>query len=101
MKLRSNAIIQELVDVFQIARPVVLQLGQEIKANRDGLIQGTKKRKLEDTDVQDDGKVDKPYDGRRQTRSRQQSNASVVELSMDQAMGDEKDSDFQTGAFTQ
>ena len=99
MKLRSNAIIQELVDVFQTARPVVLQLGQELKANRDGLVQVTKKRKLEDTDIEDDEKVDKPYNGRRKTRSRQQSNPSVVELSMDQAMRDDRDSDFQPGGF--
>ena len=99
MKLRSNAIIQELVDVFQTARPVVLQLGQELKANRDGLVQVTKKRKMEDTDIEDDEKVDKPYNGRRKTRSRQQSNPSVVELSMDQAMRDDRDSDFQPGAF--
>lgn len=99
MKLRSNAIIQELVDVFQTARPVVLQLGQELKANRDGLAQGTKKRKLGDTDIEDDEKVDKPYNGRRKTRSRQQSNPSVVEPSMGQAMRDDTDSDFQPGWF--
>ena len=101
MKLRSNAIIQELVDVFQTARPIVLQLGQELKASRDGLGQGTKKRKLEETDIEDDEKVDKPYNGRRKTRSRQQSDPSVGELSMDQAMRDEKDSDSQPGGFIQ
>ena len=99
MKLRSNAIIQELVDVFQTARPVVLQLGQELKATVDGVIQRTKKRKLEDTDIEDDEEVGKPYNGRRKTRSRQQSNPSVVEPSMDQAMRDEKDSDFQPGGY--
>ena len=99
MKLRSNAIIQELVDVFQTARPVVLQLGQEVKATRDGLVQRAKKRKLEDTDIEDDEKVDKPYNGRRKTRSQQQSNPSVVEPSMDQAMRDEEDSDFQPGGL--
>lgn len=99
MKLRSNAIIQELVDVFQTARPVVLQLGQEVKATRDGLVQRAKKRKLEDTDIEDDEKVDKPYNGRRKTRSQQQSNPSIVEPSMDQAMSDEKDSDFQPGGL--
>ena len=99
MKLRSNAIIQELVDLFQTARPVVLQLGQEVKATRDGLVRRAKKRKLDDTDIEDDGKVDKPYNGRRKTRSQQQSNPSVVELSTDQAMRDEQDSDFQPGGF--
>ena len=101
MKLRSNAIIQELVDVFQTARPVVLQLGQELKATRDRLVQGTKKRKLEDTDIEDDERVDKPHNGRRKTRSRQQSSPSVVERSIDQAMRDENDSDFQPGRFIQ
>ena len=99
MKLRSNAIIQELVDVFQTARPVVLQLGQEVKATRDGLLQRANKRKLEDTDIEDDEKVDKPYNGRRKTRSQQQSNPSVVEPNMDQALGGETDSDSQPGGF--
>lgn len=101
MKLRSNAIIQELVDVFQTARPIVLQLGQEVKATRNGLVQRAKKRKLEDTDMEDDEKVDKPENGRRKTRSRQQGNPTVVEASMDQAMRDEEDSDFQLCGFTQ
>ncbi len=97
MKLRSNAIIQELVDVFQTARPMVLQLGQEVRATRDGLVQRAKKRKFEDTDIEDDEEVDKPYNGRRKKRSRQQSNPSVAELSMDQALRDERDSDLQPG----
>lgn len=101
MKLRSNALIQELVDVFQTARPVVLQLGQELKATRDGLIQGTKKRKFEDTDIEDDERVDEPYNGRRKTRSRQQWSPSVIKQSIDQAMRDENDSDFQPGRFIQ
>ena len=99
MKLRSNAIIQELVDVFQTARPIVLQLGQEVKGTRDRPVERAKKRKLEDTDIEDDEMVDKPYNGRRKTRSQQQSNPSVISPSMDQAMRDEKDSDLQPGGF--
>ena len=99
MKLRSNAIVQELVDVFQTARPIVLQLGQEIKVTRDGPVERAKKRKLEDTDIEDDEMMDKPYNGRRKTRSQQQSNPSVIEPSIDQAMRGEKDTALQPGGF--
>ena len=45
IKLRPNSIIQELVDVFQVARPGILQLGEDVKAMKETNMGASKKRK--------------------------------------------------------
>ncbi len=67
IKLRPNPIVQELVDLFQAARPEILQLGEDVKVFRElsGEGNGRGKRKLENTDVDDvRGEA-----GRKRTRS--------------------------------
>lgn len=60
IKLRANSTVQELVDAFKVARPVVLHLGQKVTATKDGSEQ-TKKRKLDYTDMEDDEDEDEEY----------------------------------------
>lgn len=93
MKLRPNSIVQELVDAFQTARPVILQLGKDAKASR-GSGGRTKKRKVEDTDFEEDEEdegVENTRSGRRKTRSQCQSHSTSHEIIMAQAVDDDKD----------
>ena len=60
IKLRANSTVQELVDAFKVARPVVLQLSQNVTATGDGSGQ-TKKRKIDYTDMEDDEDEDEEY----------------------------------------
>ena len=97
MKLRPNSIIQELVDAFQTARPVILQLGKDAKASRDSGGRG-KKRKVDDTDFEEDEEdegVENTRSGRRKTRSQCKSHSNSHEMIIAQAVDDDKDGDFQ------
>ena len=53
IKLRANSTVQELVDAFKSARPVVLQFGREFKSAKEngGRL---RKRKIDDTDMEED-----------------------------------------------
>ena len=60
IKLRANSTVQELVDAFKGARPVILQFGQNFKVAEE--IRGqTKKRKIDNTDVEEDVEKDEEY----------------------------------------
>ena len=102
MKLRPNSIVQELVDAFQTARPVILQLGKDAKASRYSGGRG-KKRKVDDTDFEEDEEdeedegVENTKSGRRKTRSQCQSHSTSHEMIMAQAVDDDNDGDFQPG----
>lgn len=73
IKLRANFTVQELVDTFKCARSVTLQYGQNIKAAEKTNGQ-TKKRKVDDTDMEECDEEDKEHlddgSGRRKNRFR-------------------------------
>lgn len=60
IKLRANSTVQELVDAFKAARPVVLQSGQNVKAAKEGGWR-TNKRKIDDTDLEEVEDDDEEY----------------------------------------
>ena len=86
-RLRRNWIVQELVDAFKAARPMILQLGQHVKANRRSA-EGNGKRKLDDTDIEEDWKA---HTSRRTTRSRTQRRSVSLEAYSDGICHDEED----------
>ena len=60
IKLRANSTVQELVDAFKGARPVLLQFGRNFKPAREsGGHLG--KRKIDDTDMEEDDDEIKEY----------------------------------------
>ena len=60
IKLRANSSVQELVDAFKGARPVVLQFGRNFKPAKEsgGHL---RKRKIDDTDIEDHGDESEEY----------------------------------------
>ena len=97
IKLRPNATVQELVDAFKVARPVVLQFGQNVNVAKDGSGQ-TKRRKIDDTDMELD--EDENVNGslrRRKTRSMNLRRSTSDEMGSDHLIHDGKDSEFQPG----
>ncbi|KAL6719110.1 E3 ubiquitin-protein ligase rad18 [Lecanora helva] len=85
VKIRSNLLVQELVDLFQLARPQVLDIAEVIKASTQEQQKEKRghKRKLEDREV-DEGKVyvGTDTDGRR-TRSQCRAQAATSDLAAD------------------
>ena len=53
MKLRLNSTVQELVDAFKAARPAILLFVQNVEAAKGGIVE-VKKRKIDDTDMEED-----------------------------------------------
>ena len=95
MKLRFNTIVQELVDGFRSARPVVLQLGMDFTAMKVGAAQGARKRKMEDPNLKVEEGHNEVNKGWRHIRSQQHSGRSINNhMSADQATGGEKDIHF-------
>lgn len=97
IKLRLNTIVQELVDAFQVARPVVLQLVEDVKALKEqgGKLNG--KRKLEETDIEEDDVREKIEGQGRRTRSQYRKYSPSHDLPIAQEVDDDKDEDFQPG----
>ena len=75
MKLRANSTVQELVENFKIARPLILKFGRSFGTAEDD-IGRIKKRKIDDTDMEDDEDADEQYVdddlGRKKMRLRNQ-----------------------------
>lgn len=97
IKLRPNSTVQELVDAFKVARPVVLQLGQSVNVAKDGRGE-TKRRRIEYTDMVDDENED--VDGglqRRKTRSMIRRQSTSNEVDNDHSTNDERHGAFQPG----
>lgn len=91
IKLRPNSTVQELVDAFKVARPVVLQFGQNVNVAKDG--SGQIKRKLDNDEDEDvDGSL-----RRRKTRSMNRRRSTSDEVDNDHSIHDGKDSEFQPG----
>ena len=101
MKLRANSTVQELVDAFKVARPVVLLFGQNAKAAKADSGK-TKKRKIDDTDMEEDEDGDdEEYMGHslrpRKTRSRNRRRSISDRGDNDISVYDVRDGDFQPG----
>ena len=96
IKLRVNSAVQELVDAFKGARSVILQFSQNLKAAEKTSGQ-TKKRKVDDTDMEESDNEGKEHGDdssrRRMTRSRnrRRSISHIVD----------SDHDFQPGRSAQ
>ena len=75
MKLRANSTVQELVEIFKIARPGFLNFGRSF-GTAENDIRRTKKRKIDDTDMEEDEDGNEQYVdddlGRREVRLRNQ-----------------------------
>lgn len=99
VKLRSNSLIQELVDAFKVARPIVLQLGLDVKALKDDVRQGIKKRKWDDKAIGEQGTGEESNLRRRSTRSQHQVHQNYHATAPHQIINDEEDDDFQPGRF--
>jgi len=94
IKLRPNPIVQELVDSFQVARPVILQLGEAAKINEDNGAHGKRKRKLADTDIESCER----FEGLgRRTKLRYRKSPASYDLSTGQTVDDDRDEDFAPG----
>lgn len=54
LRLRRNWVVEELVDAFKTARPIILQLGHDLVGAKGSRSPPPQKRKLSDTDFGDD-----------------------------------------------
>jgi hypothetical protein len=72
VKLRKNWALQEIVDAFQAARPVVMRLAQQ--SNNEAVERRSTKRKLDDTETEE-GETERPSQARK-TRSSNRSSAT-------------------------
>ena len=102
IKLRPNPIIQEVVELFQVARPGVLQLGEDIKAFRESSAEDgkTRKRKIDDADIGDDDARGKAENTGRRTRSQYQEHFPTPDLASNQAIDIVPDQDVLQGEWT-
>ena len=102
IKLRSNPLVQELVELFQIARPRILQLGEDVKASteKQAEVKRSLKRKIEDTDIEDSEAHGKAKVEGRNTRSRSRTQAATPNLAVDEDFEDVNDIDFQPGTYS-
>lgn len=100
IKLRLNSTVQELVDAFKVARPVVLQFGQSLKPAKKGSGQ-SKKRKIFDSEMEDGEDCEEGYVAdslqRRKTRSRNQRRSLPDGVKNDGSVSNGRDGDFWTG----
>ena len=97
LRLRRNWTVQELVDAFRDARTSVLQLGQDVvaAAARPKNHQGHK-RKVEDTDAEEDGKSDLQ---RRKTRSQSRKSPKLEQTNEIYIIEDDVGGDYRPGIY--
>ena len=69
IKLRRNCTVEELVSVFQLARPALIQLGRNLQATNLDIQEVKSKRKLENSDSYKCEEAEEPCTRRRKTRS--------------------------------
>ena len=95
LRLRRNWTVEELVDAFRNSRSSILQLGQDVVAAAAQLQkhQGCK-RKLEDTDIEEDGN---PNLQRRKTRSQSRKSPSSKQENGVHIIEDDSDNIYQPG----
>ncbi len=99
IKLRPNPIVQELVDTFQVARPVILQLGEAAKNTRDNGGKGYRKRKLSDTDIEEIEGCEKFEGHERRTRAQHRRKTDSNALNSGQAVEDYEDGGLELGKW--
>lgn len=97
IKLRPNAIVQDIVESFQAARPAILQLGEAAKATESVGTHVKRKRKLADTDIEEDEGREKSEGPERRTRSHRKTSPSSDHLSTSHAIDDGADDDYAPG----
>lgn len=102
IKLRLNPVVQELVDLFQNARPHILQLGEDIKVSRESSVghKGKRKRELGETDIEKENGCEEAEAEGRRTRSQYRTNSATFNLVIDQATKGARDEDCLPGRFT-
>lgn len=85
------------MDAFKVARPVVLQFGQNVNVAKDDSGQ-TKKRKMDDPgmELDEDEDVDGSFQ-RRKTRSMNRRRSTSDGMDNDHSIQDGRDSEFQPG----
>ena len=98
IKLRPNSIVRELVDLFQVARPQILQLGKGISTvqESDTEDQGRRKRKVAETDIEVHNMHKE--EGRR-TRARCRSNSPSPNRAVGQTAANAMDEQNSPGIF--
>ena len=102
IKLRANPLVQELVDLFQVARPGILQLCEDFKILRNLKAEGSSKRKrkleiMENADDDDNSQV-KTKGRMTRSRHRSQRNQSLSpSLNIDQVVDDIENKDCSAG----
>ena len=78
VRLRRNWIVQELVDAFQVARPHVMSLGKGVESRVSPKKTTDRKRKIEDTDLEESDESDYSNSSLQRKRTRSQAaNAST------------------------
>lgn len=87
------------MDLFQVARPGILQLGQGVRAGKELNTgdKGRRKRKLDDTDVEEDEVGGTAEAEGRRTRLQYRIHAATSTFTGDQALDDGEDKDFLPG----
>ena len=104
MKLRANSTVQELVDAFKVARSAVLQFGRNAEAAKDGRGK-IEKRKIDDTDLEEDEDGDEEYVDhncrRRKTRSGDRRRSISDGVDNDHFVFNGRDGSLQPGWSTQ
>ncbi|KAF1839506.1 DNA repair protein rad18 [Decorospora gaudefroyi] len=94
-KLRPNIAVREVVLRFQEARPKAMELARADKEEEEFSAGSSKKRKLDDTDIEEDDT--ERHTRARQTRSRSQRNGGPVERPI--VVADSDDDDDGDGDF--
>ncbi|KAL8840687.1 MAG: hypothetical protein Q9170_001205 [Blastenia crenularia] len=87
LRLRRNCAVQEIVDAFQIARPSLTSLAAGV-AEQSKTKKPQRKRKLEDTDLEDGDDRCKMVVGRRKTRSQSEHRPRSLEAPSSQTTED-------------
>lgn len=97
IKLRPNAIVQDIVESFQAARPVILQLGEAAKATENVGTHVRRKRKLADTDIDGDEGGEKSKSPERRTRVERKKSLSSYDKSSSKVIDNSTDDDYVPG----
>ena len=94
LRLRRNWVVQELVDVFQAARPVLIKLGEYPKSSNLELQEMNGKRKLEASNPDQLGELDGHQEQRRKTWVQNKGATSAHLYDSDNVLGDQEGSDY-------
>ncbi|KAL8997416.1 MAG: hypothetical protein Q9169_003279 [Polycauliona sp. 2 TL-2023] len=93
LRLRRNWAVQEIVEAFQLARPTLTSLATQSSEQID-VRRSKSKRKLDDTDLEEDTDEPKTTSQRRKTRSQDKQSANNANYATPQSVNE----DFQAEA---